>query len=689
MTDRPILTFDFETRSVADLKKVGTWAYSEHPTTDIICLGWGYDHNPRHVWWPEHACPGFRAPTCDVEQGMPTELYCAIEDGAIVEAHNIPFEYSIWKNVMVARYGWIEIPDEAWRDTMAVACYYAMPAGLDKLSRVLGFPGKPADAGKLITMYSKLHLKKAKHVIPHHDFERWINYVDSDVAEEQAVSDKLGDLPARELPVFQLNQKINRRGLYLDLEGIEAATRLSDKKATALTNDFKAITGCGPRQHVKALTWFKENGLPELEDLQKGTIKELLAPENNMRSGPVRTALKLRLDINKASAGKLYKMAMQRGSDGRSRFQTRYHGAGTGRETASGWQVLNMSRGYEKVDPDLLVADIMTEDMEYLDMLYGNSMDAIGKATRHWIMAEKGNRITAGDYSSIEAVGLACNVGEEWKIKAFAQKYPIYCLAACKIFKMDPQIAIDLGDDGFKKAYGPKRQVGKIGELAFGYQGALGAWLGFDSSGAHSDDDIIGYCKAWRADHPCTVAHWRGMENAAIEAVAHPGKQYGHRDTCFEVVDDGDGLKWLTMILPNGKRLWYFQPQLRSVMPKWHNVDADPDCAAGTCDCKAKPQVTYMAWKFGGWRRVASYGGKWTENETQAISRELLMPAALELDRAGYSLVLTVYDEIVSEDREGFGSLKEFENIMIEARPDFARSWPIMCEGWEGNRYRK
>lgn len=697
MSERPILTIDFETRSKADLKKVGAWAYSEHPSTDVIVLGWGFDHNPRQVWWPAHACPGFRAPNVKMRlsqlagwKTMPEELFYAISRGCIVEAHNISFEYSIWKNVMVARYGWIDIPDEAWRDTMAVACYYALPAGLDKLARVLKLPGKPADAGKLITKYSKLHLKTAKPVIPPDDFERWINYVDSDVAEEQAVSDMLGDLPAREMPVFQLSQKINRRGLFLDLEGIEAATALSEAKASLLGDEFRGITGgIGPAQHAKALAWFRANGLPDLENLQKDTIKELLAPESNMRSGPLRRALELRLAINKASAKKLYKMALQRGSDGRARFQTRYHGAGTGRETASGFQVLNMSRGYEKVDPDDLVSDILTGDLDYLDMVYGNAMDAIGKATRHWIMAEPGNVIRSGDYASIEAIGLACLAGEEWKVQAFREKQPIYCVAACKVFGMDPQLAIDLGDKGFKEKFGDKRQTGKICELAFGYQGALGAWLGFDSSGAHSDDDIVGYCKAWRQEHPQVVAFWRGLEYAAIKAVADPGRETGYRDIGFEVVDDGDGLRWLTMILPDGKRLWYWQPQLRSAMPKWHDPINDPDCADGTCDCKAKPQVTYMAWKFGAWRRVSTYGGKLTENAVQATCRQLLMPAALALDEAGYDLILTVYDEIVSEDRIGFGSVKEFEEIMVQSRPEFARDWPVSCEGWEGQRYRK
>jgi DNA polymerase len=706
MSDRPILTPDFETGSEADLQKVGAWCYSEHPSTHVIILGWGYKHNPRQKWWPypHPRCAEYPRPVCDMIKwdgihSMPRELYQAIRDGAEFEAHNCGFEYSMWANVMVARHGWCPIPDEAWRDTMATACYYALPAKLDNLAKVLGLPGKPPEAARLISKYSKLHLKTAKWEIPVHDMDHWGDYVDDDVAQEQKVSDLLGDLPDRELPVFQLNQKINRRGLFLDMAGIEAATALSEQKAALLSEEFRDITGgIGPAQHAKALGWFKANGLPDLENLQKETIKDLLAPENNMKSGPARRALELRLAINKASVKKLNAMAAQCDPDGRARFQTRYHGAGTGRETASGFQVLNMSRGFEykapsdkepnPFGPDDLVGDILHGDLDYLDMVYGNAMDAIGKATRHWIMAQPGNVIRSGDFSSIEAVGLACLAGEDWKVEAFREKQPIYCVAACKVFGMDPQIAVDLGDKKFKEKYGDKRQTGKICELAFGYQGALGAWLGFDSSGTHSDEDIVGFCKGWRREHPETVAFWRGLETAAIEAVARPGKESGYSSIGFDVVDDGDGLRWLSMILPDGKRLWYWDPQLRMVMPKWHNPEADPDCADGTCDCKLKPQLTYMAWKFGKWRRVATYGGKLTENAVQATCRQLLMPAAMALDEAGYSLILTVYDEIVSEDPIGFGSVKEFEEIMLQ-RPRFARDWPIAADVWEGQRYRK
>ena len=683
-----MITLDFETRSEADLKKVGAWAYSEHPTTDIIVVCWGIDDKPRQAWWPDHVSPGFRLPDCKCLGGMPLELAQAISDGHEVEAHNVSFEYSIWKNVMVKRYGWMDIPERNWRDTMAVASYYCMPPGLDKLARVMGYPGKDPEGSKLITKYSKLHLKTAKREIPHEDMEKWIKYCDLDVALEQSISDELGDLPDRELPVFHLDQTVNRRGIFLDLAGIEAATAVADEVADKLTTEFKALTGgVKPTQHEKVKTWFAQNGLV-LEDLQAETLEELVDPENEavLGQGPVRRAVEIRLAINKASTKKLDAMARQRGIDGRSRFQTRYHGAGTGRNTASGFQVLNMNRGFDPVKlkgqepwptPAELVRDIMTRDPEWLYFVYGDAMEALAKATRHWIMAEPGNKIISGDYVSVEAIILACLAGEEWKIEAFRNGAKMYELMADKIYNLPPGTVT-------KDTHPMERQDGKIGELAFGYQGALGAWLGFDTSGRHTDERIIEICKAWRAEHPATTGFWRGLDDAAIEAVWHRGRTTGFREIGFECVDE-----WLTMILPDGKRLWYRDPEIRMGMPNWHKPLEKEDCAAGECSCKPVPKLSYMAWKFGQWRRVYTYGGKLTENAVQATSRQILVPAALALENRGYHVILTVYDEVVSEVPKGFGSPKEFEQIMMDAMPAFARDWPLSVGAWEGERYRK
>jgi len=167
-----MITFDFETKSYGDLKKIGTWAYSLHPTTDVICCAYGIDYEPVQTWWPgkDVDCSdpiSMKAGSLNyAAPGMPYDLQKALQQQHTIEAHNAAFERSIWANVMVPKYGWIMPGDEQWRDTMAVACYYAMPAALDKLARVLGFPGKNPEGSRLISKYSKLYLKTAKTEIP-------------------------------------------------------------------------------------------------------------------------------------------------------------------------------------------------------------------------------------------------------------------------------------------------------------------------------------------------------------------------------------------------------------------------------------------------------------------------------------------------------------------------------------------
>lgn len=693
------ITFDFETRSEADLTQVGAWAYSEHPSTEVICAAWGIDRDPIQSWdmRQRHVTPGLEA------------LFKEISNGAGLEAHNVAFERSIWTNVCVKRMGWPLPPDDCWRDTMAVASYYALPAKLDSLARALGFQGKDSDGGRLITRYSKLHLKTARREIPDADIEAFVRYCRQDVRIEQSVSDYLGDLPERELPVFQLDQKINLRGLHLDLDGIENATAILEQRAGELTGEFLLLTGVNPTQNQKIIAWAADQGVV-LENLQKDYLSDLLE-EDNLGQGPVRRAIQIRLDINKASTKKLDAMARQRGADGRARFQVRYHGAATGRWTGTGFQPLNLNRGFgDDVAPEDLVRAISYRDPRWLDCLYGSAMDAVAKASRHWIQAQHGRKIVAGDFVSIEAVLLACLAGEDWKVQAFAEKKPVYEIMGCKIHGMPEALAIELGKK-FKEAYPAERQDGKTGELAFGYQGALGAWLKFDDSGRHSDERIIEICKSWRAAHPMIVQFWRDLEDAAVKAVQN-GPAFDRSGRCvhepvmvrqigFQMVDE-----MLSMILPNGKRIWYFKPQLRMVMPRWHepgpeigedglilrDASGEPilnDCALGTCRCRPRPQVSYMAQKEGQWKRVTTYGGKLAENATQATSREVLVPAMLRAEAAGYPIILSVYDEIVAEPPLDFGSEKEFSAIMAKSPGEWAAGWPIMVDGWEGDRYRK
>ena len=685
-----MITIDVETKSYADLPKVGAWNYSLDPSTDIICLCYcfsGPDSDPSiRTWWP-----GDPLPTVD--------LFWLIEEGLSVEAHNVAFEEALWYNVLMPKYGFPDVAPDQWRDTMATACYLALPAGLDRLSTALGGEGKDSEGTRLITKYSKLYLKTAKPEIPPEDKAKWGEYCEDDVAQEAGIGDFLGNLPLRELDIFLRSRRINRRGIYLDLEGISSASRVVDGRSKELVARFQEIVGLNPTQTEKVRGWLKDNGIT-LSNLQKGTIQELLQDEEvtedvelepgifepakiatqalgfDTLSPQVREALEIKLAVSKASTRKLDAMARNAGPDGRARDQTRYHGATTGRETGMGFQPLNLVRSYEDADPMTLIRAIRQEDPELLDMMYGDAMEAVSKASRHWIMAAPGNRLLAGDFSSIEAVILSCLAGEDWKIQAFHDREPLYERMGEKIHKLPVGTVT-------KKTHPDERYDGKIGELAFGFQGALGAWLKFDPSGRHTEERIVEICKAWRSEHPAIVALWKGYDECMVHALMHSGSHPKYNGVKFHKQDH-----WLTIELLNGKKLWYFQPEFRNRMPAYHRPDDKEACRDGTCTCKPHDVVTYMSMKTGQWKRISTYGGKITENVVQATSREMLEDKKVILEEKGYDIILSVYDEIVAEMPKGKGNLDEFAEIMAR-REGFYENWPVFVDAWEGERYKK
>lgn len=672
-----MIYLDFETKSYAVLdktKSVGVWCYSEHWSTDVICLSYAIDDGPIKSWWPGLPDPG--------------DLFDAIEAGHHLEALNYSFEYSIWHNVMVKRYGWPAVDIKRWQDVGAVAAYLALPTSLEGLARALEMGGKDPEGGRLISKYSKLNLKTSKNIIPPEDFAKFVKYCEQDVRLERDLSYWLGPLPEREQEIFDMNKEINLRGIPLDKDSIEKAIKVVEEASAELVAEFKDITGYNYRQHKEVKQWLEDRGLI-FKNLQKKTIQKTMTKIGKFLPPVLKHAIDVRGEVYKASVDKLYAMLRNRGIDGRARFQCKYHGATTGRETGTGFQPLNLSRGEEApegVDPndfaEQLVSDITNGRPKSLIDKYGSAVGIIGKASRHWIRAGADRRFIAGDFSSIEAVVLACLAGEEWKIQAFREGKDLYCVAADRIFKLPPGTVN-------KNTHKAERQVGKICELAFGYQGAVGAWRGFDNSDLHTDADVRRYNKEWRELHPATVAFWGMLDEAAISAMRAGRGKHWAGPVAFEVQD-----AWLTMILPNGKRLWYFDAALRMMMPSWHVTNPEFDdfrleCFEKRCECEPRLTVTYRTMKNGRFIRAPSYGGKWSENATQAVSREILMDAMLRARKAGYPLILSVYDEIVAEPKLGFGSVEEFEAIMKDYRGHFYEDWPIGVEAWEGKRYRK
>ena len=169
--------------------------------------------------------------------------------------------------------------------------------------------------------------------------------------------------------------------------------------------------------------------------------------------------------------------------------------------------------------------------------------------------------------------------------------------------------------------------------------------------------------------HPHTVAFWRSIDDAAIKVVRQPGRTF----TVTRLSVAYDGATFLAITLPSGRALHYPFPRLEPGKYDKPMVVIKDNAAGKFTDCR-----------FG----QGAYGGLWTENVVQAISRDLLAEAMRRLDAAGYSIVLHVHDEIVAEVPIGFGSLDEFKRLLT-ALPDWAGGLPVAAKVREGERFSK
>ena len=186
-----------------------------------------------------------------------------------------------------------------------------------------------------------------------------------------------------------------------------------------------------------------------------------------------------------------------------------------------------------------------------------------------------------------------------------------------------------------------------------------------------TDDEIKEQIvKPWREAHPMTVKFWYELEDACMAAVANPSRVTSARSIQFRVSG-----KFLMMRLPTGRLIYYYDPQILPCETSWGEIK----------DCVTYMTVHSITKK---WVRTNTYSGKLAENATQAVARDLMALAMLRVEEAGYPVILSVHDELISEVPEGFGAVAEFEQIMCEL-PPWAMDLPLKAAGWRGRRYRK
>ncbi len=492
---------DFESRSTVDLKKCGAYVYAAHPTTEILCCAVKRDGDPTVIWFPKLWALGYRE-----INGFriidDAELLAIVEESEVLGAHNAQFERVMWREIMAARLDFPEQPASRWRCSAARAAALALPRHLEGVCAALHLPiQKDKEGHKLMLRMCKPD-KKGKYLEDTASLLRLGAYCITDADAEYAVEQELPPLPESEERIWQLDQEINDRGVTIDLAGCAVLNRMVDKakkdfgfEIDVLTDG--AITSAGQRD--KLLNWLEEDGV-DMDDLKKGTVVEKL---EGLPEGTARRLLEIRQTASLTSVAKLKAMEKLASADGRVRGSLLYYAATTGRWGGKGIQGQNLPRDSYKTEEEV--------DGVLAGTFDGCAIKAASRCIRGMITAGPGLILTASDYNAIEARILGWIANESHVLDTFRNNLDPYRVAAMAIY--------GVGYDDVTKS---QRQVGKVAELALGYQGWIGALTTMaDGYGVDVGDDekkksiII----PWRENRPGTTALWRGTEEAALKTV--------------------------------------------------------------------------------------------------------------------------------------------------------------------------
>ena len=668
--------FDYETYSEADLKEIGAYEYSAHPSTDILCAAW---RTGTREELPA-AKTQFWDPSERTEGSSLSGLYSALMDpNVILVAHNAFFEQCITRNVFATKYMYSKkaalqsLGPERWLCTAALAAALAMPRKLEKAALALKLPVQKDMGGRALMLkwckprrVSKSNPKR-RHDDPA-ELKRLIDYCVTDVDTQVELFLRVPPLAPFERKVWEVDQKINMRGFQVDRPVIQKVLDMIDLEVEELNRETLELTG-GEVETVNRVAavraWLRDRCDFEVDSLAKDVLAEVLA--GDIPSPEARRLLEIRAQLSKTSNAKYGKFKLHSETDGRCRDGFLYHGASTGRWAAGGTQPHNFPRGtFKNLDIDLAAKTLSTGDLEWVRFLYQDPSAFFSSCLRGMIVAPKGRVLDVADYSTIEPRVLFWLAGHDDGLQAFRDGRDLYREIAADIYRI-PLEQI--------KSPSAERDLGKTTILGCGYQ--MGAKR-FAESCAERGQPISAdlaevAVKAYRKTHSPVVKLWDSYQRAAVAAVQQPGKAFALNRTRWYV---RNGFLWCD--LPSGRRLAYAEPDVTHELTAWG--DKRPVLHHWSENPKTRQ-----------WERANTYGGKLVENVVQAVARDLLAAALLRIEADGaWAVVSHVHDEIVAErDLAAVGAdLSQFIELMVEL-PDWADGLPVKAEGWSGARYRK
>ena len=679
---------DIETYSEVPIA-CGTHAYAE--TAEVMLWAFAIDDGPVEVW--------------DLTAGglMPVLLTFALADpGCVFVFHNSHFDRT------VLRHCGFEIPDHRVNDTMVKALAHSLPGGLDKLCEIFDIPvgkAKDKDGRRLVLLFckprpAKSNPRRATRETHPAEWAKFVEYARLDVEAMRAIDAKLPtwNCSSSERALWELDQAINDRGFAVDVELARAAIATVQVEQARLADRTQALTGGDVQaatQRDEMLRHITRAYGVALPNMQQSTLERRINdPE---LPAALRELLAIRLQASTTSTAKYQTLLRAVSKDARLRGTLQFCGAGrTGRWAGRLFQAQNMTR--PTMPSEDIACGIDAVKAGCADLLFDLLLQLLSNCLRGVIVAPPGRKLVCADLANIEGRGLAWLAGEQWKLQAFrdydAGEGPdLYKMAYAKSFGVPPdEVAKD------------QRQIGKVQELALGYEGGVGAFVTFAAAYGidleamaeqafsaipadildearsalewtkRTDRQTFGlsdlawmvcdaFKRAWRYGHPATASFWRDLQDAARIAVQNPGRAFD----CRRVSLRRDGA-WLRVRLPSGRYLCY------------------PGVRLGEGNKLSYMGVNQYTRQ---WARLETYGGKLAENITQAVARDVLADNMPRVEAAGYRIVLSVHDELITEAPDTPEFNAAHLSALMATPPAWAEDLPLAAEGFEAARYRK
>ena len=631
---------DFETTSECDIKKTGADKYARHPSTDIICMSYSIDGGPIQTWKPGDVLPKVTDPLI---------------------AHNAAFDSAIWEHVMRPKYG-AGVFNE-WQCTSSLAAFFGLPRSLQRALEALGGNGKDLEGSKVMLKYAK----DPSLEIPAEAMDIIVNYCERDVEAMIELTSLLPhpNLPIPEQATYELDQEINRRGIPIDVEACRVAVNeVANMKAEA-NRRIEELSGGAVRtinQRAKFLAWLEGEGV-KLPNLRAETVRDALA--TGKITGEALEALSLRQEAGLNSLSKFSSLMDRTCDDGRARGSHLYFGAHTGRWSSRGVQFQNVPRG-DLQNPEATIKAMMAPGHS------GLSSRELQGIIRGMVKAEDGKEFAIADFGQIEARVLAWVAGQQDLLDEFESGKDVYVEMAKVIYDKD-----DISKE--------ERFFGKSAVLGFGYgMGAPKFRATLEKQGVDITEDFATQCRdAYRLKNTEIRSFWYNLDKyvkGAIETRGdspEPLRINQEKGLMVFVDEDTSTDNFLSILIPSGRRLWYFQPDLEQ--DSYKDVNGKK---------KTTENITY--WTQSSVTRrfeeVRTYGGKLTENVVQALARDVLVHSMKALDKAGYEIVMTVHDEVVIEGKDL--DLQDIERIMATP-PAWCADLPLTVDGFKSGRFKK